>query len=106
MKQWVKIRRLGAINTGKILAVWMAFIGVVYAVIFLLVFSIGFLTKASPASGVFAGGLGLLMFALFPVLFAIMGFVYGITGAAIFNFLVARMDGWDMLMEFPGPKKR
>ncbi len=93
------IKRIAPLQTGKMLGVLYACLGLIFLPIFMLAAAAGAFaqhaqgTEASstaPAAAV-AGimfGMGILM----PVIYGVMGFILGVIGAAVYN-LVARWIG-------------
>jgi hypothetical protein len=94
-----RIKRIAPLQAGKMMGILYACMGLIFLPIFLLAATAGAFAQhtqsaqgasAAPAAAV-AGimfGMGLFM----PVIYGVMGFVFGIIGAAIYN-LVARWIG-------------
>ena len=76
------ITRIDPIQAGKVL-------GVLYAILGLLVLPFVVLSALFGEQG--AAGLVLGLF--FPILYGVMGFVGSIIGAALYNFVAARVGG-------------
>ncbi len=93
------IKRIAPLQTGKMLGVLYACLGLIFLPIFMLAGAAGAFAQhaqgtegssTAPAAAV-AGmmfGMGVLM----PVIYGVMGFIIGVIGAAIYN-LVARWIG-------------
>ena len=93
------IKRIAPLQAGKMLGILYACLGLIFLPIFMLAAAAGaFAQHAQGAQGapgapaaVVAGimfGMGIFM----PIIYGLMGFVFGIIGAAIYN-LVARWVG-------------
>jgi hypothetical protein len=93
------IKRIGPLQAGKMLGVLYACMGLIFVPIFMLAAAAGAFAQhvhraeASLAvpDAVVAGimfGMGIFM----PVIYGVMGFIFGVIGAAIYN-LVARWIG-------------
>jgi Transmembrane domain of unknown function (DUF3566) len=94
-----RIKRISPLQAGKMMGILYACMGLIFLPIFLVAAMAGAFAQhiqgaqgasAAPAAAV-AGimfGMGLFM----PVIYGVMGFVFGIIGAAIYN-LVARWIG-------------
>lgn len=86
-----KIRRVGVLSLGTMLAAIYAALGVLLLPFFLLVGVIGAL--ADEAGGAEAAGAGIVIvfFAiLMPIFYGVMGFISGVLAAFIYNFVA----GW------------
>lgn len=115
------IKRIDVVSAGKVTAIIAAVIGFIYGVFLAilsllfsgLVSSIGSLASlptGSLPSGVLPAGalslpslptglgsifglIGILAIVILPILFAIVGFIVGVVGAAIYNVIAARLGG-------------
>ena len=86
-----EIRKIDLMSYGKIMAAIMAIFGFVMG----LVVSIAalFAGSLSTATFGFAAVFGVLAIILLPIIYAIIGFVMGIIGAAIYNFIASKIGG-------------
>lgn len=88
--QYYRTRKLlsyiAPVRAGLVLAVTYAFFGLIFAPFFILAALIGKTTGTAGALG------GIFVAVLFPILYAIAGFLGGVIGAAIYN-LVAKWTG-------------
>jgi hypothetical protein len=93
------IKRIAPLQTGKMLGVLYACLGLIFLPIFMLAGAAGAFAQHSQGTGAsptapaaaVAGimfGMGILM----PVIYGVMGFIGGVLGAAVYN-LVARWIG-------------
>jgi len=105
-KSTVNIKHLGLVSTGKFLAVFWFIFSLVILAIFAVVF--GFITLLSTLLGLGLGGndaLGgiivmaglnlvsfLVMAVVMIIVYPIMGFIFGVIGAFVFN-LVVKVSG-------------
>ena len=106
-----EIKRIDAISAGKIVGALMAiigfFIGLVITFVSVIFSAIGptLLTQFSQLSQVSGQSiptmemfplfslLGMVAIVAFPVMYGILGFIYGAVGAAAYNFIAARTGG-------------
>ncbi len=89
-----KIRRIRPLQAGKILAV-------LYGAFGLIVFPFIMLASvfAPPEQRVGIFGAGIFMALLFPVMYAVLGFIFGIVGAAIYNLAAGWVGGIEVEVE-------
>ncbi len=106
-----EIKRIDAISAGKILGALMAIIGFCIGLV-ISVMSVLFgaiaptilsqMSQFSALSGQsipsmemmpMIGLMGMLAMVAFPILYGILGFIYGAAGAAAYNFIAARTGG-------------
>jgi flagellar biosynthesis protein FliP len=89
------LKRIAPLQFGKIIGLLYGLISLLFTPFILLVTVLGSLTSDHVQQGpptVVMAGIGLILCAVIPMLYAAMGFVVGIIGAAIYN-LLARMVG-------------
>lgn len=79
------IKSFGVLSFGKLMGVSYAVLGLVFGVIFLLFSFVGFVTHIAHLGSGLLFGIGAVV--AFPVLYGAMGFVLGVVGAAIYNFI-------------------
>lgn len=84
-----EITKMEVLSVGKVYALSMAFLGFI-AGIFVALITTAFNTYER--GGMLGPNLGYASVILFPVFYAIIGFIAGIIGAAIYN-LIARLVG-------------
>ena len=91
-----RIKRIAPLPAGKMLAAAYGCMGLIFLPFFALAGMLGaFAQHAQPdqaAPAALAGGLLLGMGIFFPIIYAAMGFIFGVVGAALYN-LVARWIG-------------
>jgi len=96
-----RIRSVGVLSFAIISAALHACMGLI-VLLFLLPF--GLITMVYGRRGGAAGGILLLIFALFaPVLYAVMGFVMGAMGAAVYNLVAKWLGGIELVLEPAAP---
>lgn len=91
----MEIRRIGVFSAGKVFGVLYALFGLIFGAIFALFYLLGAAVGAANSQGsdtlvwlVF--GIGSVIF--LPLFYGILGFVFGLIGALLYN-LVARLIG-------------
>lgn len=90
LSQKRRLKRIAPLSAGKISGILYGIVGLLFAPVFAL------MTLLSPAlpedqrTGMMAFGLGAIV--MFPIIYAVMGFIVGILGALLYN-LVARWVG-------------
>ena len=97
MKRTVK--RIAPLQAGKMLGVLYACMGLIFMPIFMLAAAAGAFAQhaqgaqaSSTAPGAVVAGIMFGMGLFMPVIYGVMGFIFGVIGAAIYN-LVARWIG-------------
>ncbi|MEO6971323.1 MAG: DUF3566 domain-containing protein [Chthoniobacterales bacterium] len=91
-----RIKRIAPLQAGKMLAVVYGCMGLIFLPFFALAGVLGAFaqhahsSQAAPAALV--GGLMIGMGVFMPIIYGVMGFIFGVIGAALYN-LVARWIG-------------
>ena len=107
----LKLKRIAPLQAGKMLAALYALLSL-FVIPFMLAFmAFGALAARSqgganlPAFPPMIGmGLGAgLMIVVMPVLYAVMGFLFGVIGAAVYNLLAGWMGGFEFDFEAKAP---
>jgi hypothetical protein len=96
-----QLRRIGAASCAKILAVLYGILGVIMGVAFSLIILVGALAGGSPeltpGMPAMRGQLTFLFavasIVFFPIFYAVIGAVFGLIGASLYNFVASRMGG-------------
>ena len=92
----VKIEKIGVASAAKIygltLGALVFVIGIFYA-LFLTAFT-GLFGDEISSFG--AGGLGIVMVIVFPIMYGIMGFIFGALGAVVYNFVASKIGGLEI----------
>lgn len=98
-----RIKRIAPLQAGKVLGVLYGCMGLIFVPFFALFGLLGVLaphTQTNPGApaAVFAGlflGMGLFM----PIIYAVMGFVFGALGAAVYNLIAHWIGGFEVEVE-------
>jgi hypothetical protein len=87
MKNKVKLRRIGMLSLAKLQAVLLALMGLIFGIFYTIIgasfLGVGF-------------GLGLFFIIVFPILYAIGGFIIGIITAFLYNLVAGWVGGVEM----------
>lgn len=100
----VKLKRIAPLQAGKMIGIFYAAFSLLFVPFVLVFFAMGSLA-ATTQTGVTAPGLGLLlgfgaMGLLFvPVIYGVMGFVFGALAAWLYNLLAAWIGGLELTFE-------
>jgi hypothetical protein len=89
------LKRIEPLQLGKIAGAFYGLISLIF-VPFILLFAVigGLAAHAQNGPAVpFTIGAGVMMALFMPVLYAGMGFIFGIIGACLYNFLASRLGG-------------
>ncbi len=92
-----RIKRIAPLQLGKIMALTYGIMGLLFCPFFLLMTVFAAHMPNNQRIGFMAFGTG---FALFmPVLYAVMGFVFGVIGAFIYNVIAKWVGGIEVEVE-------
>jgi uncharacterized protein related to proFAR isomerase len=101
-----RITRIGPLQAGKMLGVLYAAMGLIFIPFFAVAGLAGVFAQQaqhgqsqSAAPVALAGGVLLIMGLLFPVFYGIMGFIFGVISAAIYNFVAHWIGGIEVEVE-------
>jgi hypothetical protein len=92
-----RIKRIAPLQLGKMLALLYGIMGLIFIPIFLLMSVVSSQMPSEAQTGMMAMGIGFAIFA--PILYAIMGFIFGIIGAFIYNFVAKFVGGIEVEVE-------
>ena len=92
-----RIKRIAPLQAGKILAILYGAMGLLFVPFFLLMSFIMSRLPNAPAGLPFFFGAGFAIAA--PVFYAIMGFLIGVIGAAIYNLVASWVGGLEIEVE-------
>ena len=87
---------------------WATITAAVYAIISLVIIvpMFLFMSVLGASTGLEEAGLGILggglMIIFLPIIYGVLGFIFGLIGAYIFNFVLSKTDGLDMDFEKMG----
>ena len=96
-----RVKRLGVLSVAKIQAAVMGVmglvIGLIYAVILVVTGIIAVVSGTKAGIVMIFGALAVVIFA--PLLYALLGFVFGALSAWIYNLVAARLGGIELELE-------
>ncbi|REG85352.1 hypothetical protein [Algoriphagus antarcticus] len=92
----VKIEKIGVSSAAKIYGLTLGVLGFVIGIFYALFMSAfsGLLGDTFPISN--AGGLGLIMVIVFPIMYGFLGFIMGALGAVVYNFVASKIGGLEI----------
>lgn len=91
----VKIEKIGVSSAAKIYGLTLGALGFVIGLFYALFLSaFSGLLDDFPISG--AGGIGIIMVIVFPIIYGIMGFIFGALGAVVYNFVASKTGGLEI----------
>jgi hypothetical protein len=105
----LKLKRIAPLQAGKILAAIYGLFSLIM-VPFILMFTVVSSFAAQQAGGSggpplpFMFGMGLGFMVLMPVFYAVMGFLGGVLGAAIYNLIAKWIGGFEFEFESATPQ--
>lgn len=102
----LRIRKLGVLSVAKMYAVMMLVISLLIAIpygFFIIIFSlIGAGSAGGDAALALGGGgivMGLVVMIVVPIMYALMGFIFGALGALIYNIFAGMVGGIEIEVE-------
>jgi len=102
----LRIRKLGVLSVAKMYAVMMLVISLLIAIpygLFIIVFSLIGAGSAGGDAAIMLGGGGIVMglgvMIGMPIMYALMGFVFGALGALIYNVFAGMVGGIEIEVE-------
>lgn len=100
----VKLKRIEPVQAGKMLGVFYAAFSLLFVPFMLLVFAVGSVAAkaqgqgAPPPTGLLFG-FGALGLVFVPVIYGVIGFVFGALAALLYNLLARWLGGLDLTFE-------
>lgn len=91
-----KIKRIGVLSLAKLQAGIMAFSGLIIGAFYAIIGAVFGVVGDSFGIGT---GLGLLAIVVFPILYAILGFISGALIAFVYNLIAGRVGGVEVELE-------
>jgi hypothetical protein len=93
------LKRVGVLSLAKIEALIMAVFGLIIGLFYGLF--LGALGAMMPAGrgGAAMGGIGIMAIFIFPIIYAVIGFIAGALGAVIYNFASGFIGGIELELE-------
>ena len=83
----VELKNIDAMSFAKVMTIISAILGLVVGIIFAII-SFGF-----SYMGMMYGGYGALSIVVFPILYAILGFLFGLVSALLYNIVAKWVGG-------------
>ena len=102
----LKLKRIAPLQAGKILGVFYGLLSLLFVPFVLFFMAVGSLASrhqanSSPFPLMFGMGIGFMIF--LPVVYAIMGFIFGALSAWIYNLLAKWLGGFELEFEQSTP---
>lgn len=92
------LKKIGAVSAGKVIGVLFAIGGLIRALAYILLphfYNFGVVG----VHGAMVYSIGLLSIIIFPIIGAIMGFIFGAVVAVLYNFIAPRVGGIKLEMK-------
>ena len=104
----LKLKRIAPLQAGKMLAAFYGLISLIIVPFIMVFMAVGGIAAASQHGGGAATmpmmmGMGLGFMLLLPIMYAVMGFVFGIIGAFVYNLMARWMGGFELEFEPVAP---
>ncbi len=88
------IKRVGVMSVAKLYAVMAAAMGLCFGLLVAAVGSIGSTMLSSDGTSLVPfGGFGIAAIVVLPIIYAVMGFIGGLIGAALYNLFAGLVGG-------------
>lgn len=97
-----RLKRIAPLQAGKVLGILYAFMGLIIVPFFLLFALVGAFAQpdqSNGAAGAIAAGMMVVMAVLAPVMYGVMGFIFGIISAALYNLIAKWVGGLEFEVE-------
>ena len=97
-----RLKRIGPMQAGKVLGILYGVIGLIFVPFFVVAAVLGAFAEqgqADAAAGVAVAGGMILMAVLFPIMYAVFGFVGGVIMAAVYNLIARWVGGLELEFE-------
>ena len=92
----VKIEKIGVASAAKIYGLTLGALGFVIGIFYALFLTAFTGLFGDEISSFGAGGLGIVMVIVFPIMYGIMGFIFGALGAVVYNFVASKIGGLEI----------
>jgi hypothetical protein len=92
-----RLKRIAPLSAGKICGILYGIIGLLFAPIFLVMSMMSAALPDEQRTGLMAFGIGAVV--MFPILYAVIGFIGGILGAALYNLVAKWVGGIEVEVE-------
>lgn len=95
-----RLRHVNVIQFALVVAVLYAIFGLIFALCYLPFVSM--IAAMSPGkSGMFGAGFGIAMVAIFPIVYFVLSFVFGLITAFLYNLVAGWTGGIEVTLEQP-----
>lgn len=92
------IKRIGVGSAAKVYGLTMGILGVFVGILYALMFSfLGGIGGSMPGYG----AMGISMIFIMPILYGVIGFVFGALGAFVYNFVASKIGGLEIELSEP-----
>ena len=92
-----RIKRIAPLQLGKMLAILYGIMGLLFMPVFLIMSAVATQMPAPQRVGLLAFGVGFDL--CMPIIYAVMGFVFGALGAVIYNLVAKWIGGIEVEVE-------
>ncbi|HFS68162.1 MAG TPA: hypothetical protein ENK67_08120 [Flavobacteriia bacterium] len=93
----LKLKRIDPVKAGIVYGALTALLSLIFILPFMLLFSAAGFANQPGMGSMFGGGLTMLFL---PIVYGIIGFIGGLIGTALLNFILSKTNGLDI--EFDG----
>ena len=95
-----RLKRIAPLQAGKVLAALYGCMGLIFLPFFALAGLLGaFAGHNQSGAGALAAGFIIGMGIFMPIIYAVMGFIFGILGAAVYNLIAGWIGGFEVEVE-------
>ncbi|MBI2107820.1 hypothetical protein HYT54_01725 [Candidatus Woesearchaeota archaeon] len=94
----VKIKKIGILSLGKIMGILYALMGLILGAILSLISLIGS-ALSSNGFGIFIGMFGIGAIIFLPIFYGVIGFVFGLITALLYNLVASWIGGLEIETE-------
>jgi hypothetical protein len=92
-----RIKRISPLQLGKMLGVLYGIMGLIFVPFFLIMSAVATQMPAEQRAGMMAFGAGFAIF--MPIIYGVMGFIFGALGALIYNLVAKWIGGIEVEVE-------
>jgi hypothetical protein len=96
------LKRIAPVQAGKVLGILYAAMSLLLVPIFLVMALVGAFAQPNQSNGGFgavAAGFMIGMALLLPVMYGVVGFIFGVISAAVYNLIAKRVGGFEFEIE-------